>query len=111
MKKLPLSFKYTHYVYILQRLYDFCLHTACNSYKEKTEIKHFLVPLDDQVMADNPVRLIDAFIKMLDLAKMGFANTVHKSEGRPPYAPGVLLLPPQVSCRRLAFSQRYLLGV
>ena len=77
----------------------------------KNRNQTFFSTLDDQVMADNPVRLIDAFINMLDLAKMGFANTVHKSEGRPPYAPGVLLLPPQVSCRRLAFSQRYLLGV
>ena len=57
----------------------------------KNRNQTFFSTLDDQVMADNPVRLIDAFINMLDLAKMGFANTVHKSEGRPPYAPGVLL--------------------
>ena len=47
--------------------------------------------LEDQVAADNPVRLIDAFIDKLDLQKMGFSKTVHHSEGRPPYAPGVLL--------------------
>lgn len=47
--------------------------------------------LEDQVTADNPVRLIDAFIDKLDLQKMGFTKTVHKSEGRPPYASGVLL--------------------
>lgn len=47
--------------------------------------------LDDQVSADNPVRLIDAFIDKLELQKLGFVNTVHKSEGRPPYAPAVLL--------------------
>lgn len=47
--------------------------------------------LEDQVSADNAVRLIDAFIDKLDLHKMGFTNTVHKSEGRPPYAPGILL--------------------
>lgn len=41
--------------------------------------------------ADNPVRLIDAFIDKLDLEKLGFTKLVHKSEGRPPYAPGVLL--------------------
>ena len=40
--------------------------------------------LEDQVAADNPVRLIDAFIDKLNLQKMGFTNTVHKSEGRPP---------------------------
>ena len=47
--------------------------------------------LEDQVSADNAVRLIDAFIDKLELQKLGFTNTVHKSEGRPPYAPGVLL--------------------
>ena len=47
--------------------------------------------LEDQVSADNPVRLMDAFIEKLDLQKMGFQKTVHHSEGRPPYAPQVLL--------------------
>jgi len=47
--------------------------------------------LEDQVSPDNPVRLIDAFIDKLELQKLGFTNTVHKGEGRPPYAPGVLL--------------------
>jgi transposase len=43
------------------------------------------------VSIDNPVRLIDAFIGKLDLQQLGFSNTVHKGEGRPPYAPAVLL--------------------
>lgn len=47
--------------------------------------------LEDQVSADNGVRLIDAFIDKLELQQLGFSKTVHKSEGRPPYAPGVLL--------------------
>ena len=51
----------------------------------------FFSTLEDQVAANNPVRLIDAFIDKLDLTKIGFTNTVHKSEGRPPYAPSVLL--------------------
>ncbi|MGI8580859.1 MAG: transposase [Chitinophagaceae bacterium] len=51
---------------------------------------YFATP-DDHVSADNPVRLIDAFIDKLDLNQLGFSNTVHKSEGRPPYAPGILL--------------------
>ena len=46
--------------------------------------------LENQVSADNPVRLIDAFVDKLDLQQLGFTNTVYKSEGRPPYAPGVL---------------------
>jgi len=32
----------------------------------------FFSTLEDQVASDNPVRLIDAFIDKLDLAKMGF---------------------------------------
>lgn len=47
--------------------------------------------LEDQVSADNPVRLMDAFIDKPEIHKSGFGNTVHKSEGRPPYAPAVLL--------------------
>ena len=39
--------------------------------------------LEDQVAADNPVRLMDAFIDKLDLQKLGFQKTVHNSEGRP----------------------------
>src|ERR1700759_3920380 len=51
----------------------------------------YFATLDDQVSADNPVRLIDAFIDKLELQKLGFTNTIYKSEGRPPYAPGILL--------------------
>ena len=51
----------------------------------------FFSTLEDQVAADNPVRLIDAFIDKLDLQKLGFQKTVHHSEGWPPYAPQVLL--------------------
>ena len=47
--------------------------------------------LENQVSVDNAVRLIDAFIDKLDLQQLGFSNTIHKSEGRPPYAPAVLL--------------------
>ena len=51
----------------------------------------YFATLDDQVAADNSVRLMDAFVDKLELQKLGFANTVHKSEGRPPYEPAVLL--------------------
>src|SRR5450755_3584712 len=47
--------------------------------------------LENQVSADNPVRLIDGFVDKLDLQKLGFTKTVHSSEGRPPYSPAVLL--------------------
>jgi transposase len=51
----------------------------------------YFATLDDQVNADNPVRVIDAFIDKLELQKLGFTGTVHKSEGRPPYAPALFL--------------------
>jgi transposase len=51
----------------------------------------FFITLEEQVARDNAVRLMDAFVDKLDLEKLGFTNTVHKSEGRPPYAPAVLL--------------------
>ena len=51
----------------------------------------YFATLDDQVPADNAVRLMYTFIDKLDLSKLGFTNTVHKSEGRPPYEAAVLL--------------------
>jgi len=51
----------------------------------------YFATLEDNVSADNPVRLMDAFINKLNLDKLGFTHTAHKREGRPPYAPEVLL--------------------
>jgi hypothetical protein len=51
----------------------------------------YFASLENQVSADNRVRLMDAFIDKGDLQKIGFSNTVHKSEGRQPYAPAVIL--------------------
>ena len=51
----------------------------------------YFATLNDQVSADNPVRLMDAFIDKLDLQKSGFKNTMYREQGRPPYAPGVFL--------------------
>jgi transposase len=47
--------------------------------------------LEEQVSVDNAVRLIDVFVEKLDAAKLGFTTTVLKAEGRPPYAPQLLL--------------------
>jgi hypothetical protein len=35
--------------------------------------------LEEQVTADNPVWLMDAFVEKLELEKFGFTHTVHKS--------------------------------
>ena len=51
----------------------------------------YFATLNEQVAADNAVRLMDAFVDKLDLQQLGFTKTMHKSEGRPPFAPAVLL--------------------
>ena len=47
--------------------------------------------LDDFVGADNPVRVVDAFVDALDLHEVGFARAAPESTGRPGYHPAVLL--------------------
>ena len=47
--------------------------------------------VDEYVSAENPVRVIDAYVDSLDLKKMKFSKTETKSTGRPPYSPHDLL--------------------
>ena len=47
--------------------------------------------LEDYVDADNPVRIIDAFVDELDLAVLGFVRVQPALTGRPGYAPGTML--------------------
>lgn len=47
--------------------------------------------LDDIIAADCPVRVIDAFVDMQDLAAEGFSKVEAEETGRPPYDPGDLL--------------------
>ncbi len=47
--------------------------------------------LDDLVGADNPVRIVDAFVEELDLLSLGFDGSTPASTGRPAYHPAVLL--------------------
>jgi transposase len=47
--------------------------------------------LDEQVGAEHPVRVIDAFVDALDLAGLGFAKVAAEEKGRPPYHPRDLL--------------------
>ena len=46
--------------------------------------------LDDYVAEENPARVVDAFIEMLDLGELGF-NPEPEATGRPGYHPGVML--------------------
>jgi transposase len=47
--------------------------------------------VEEYVSEDNPVRVIDAFIGELDLAKLGFERMEPKSTGRPGYHPATML--------------------
>src|SRR5437016_6507418 len=47
--------------------------------------------LEDYVGAENPVRVIEAFIDELDLAALGFAGMMPAVTGRPAYHPSTLL--------------------
>jgi transposase len=47
--------------------------------------------LDEVVGGEDPVRVIDAFVDMLDLRELGFSKVAAEEMGRPPYAPGDLL--------------------
>lgn len=71
--------------------YDYCYRGGMQYITGQNRHQSYFSTLEAQVSPDNPVRLIDAFIDKLDLEKTGFSKGGHKSEGRPPYAPGVLL--------------------
>ena len=47
--------------------------------------------VEEYVSEENPVRVIDAFIGELDLAKLGFERTEPKATGRPGYHPATML--------------------
>lgn len=50
-----------------------------------------LSSLEDKITADNAVRFIDAFVKVIDLNKIGFSSKVLQKEGRPSFATAVFL--------------------
>ena len=58
---------------------------------ENNRHQTYFSTLKEQVSNDNAARLVDAFINKLDLQKSEITGIVHRSEGRPPYAPGVPL--------------------
>jgi transposase len=72
-------------------VYDYCVKDNMQFIQGNNRHQTYFSTLEDQVSGDNPVRLIDAFIDKLELPPLGFNGTVHESEGRPPYAPAVLL--------------------
>ncbi len=51
----------------------------------------FPATVDEYVSAENPVRVIDAFVSGLDMGKLGFQRSTPADEGRPGYDPRDLL--------------------
>lgn len=47
--------------------------------------------IEDYVGEENPVRVIDAFVEMLELAALGFDGVVPEETGRPSYHPATML--------------------
>jgi len=58
--------------------------------QDRSQIHLFSLTLDDAIECDNEVRLIDAFVGMLNLEEMGFGMNAGEN-GRPAYHPGDLL--------------------
>ena len=59
--------------------------------QERTQATLLPECLDDFVTEDNPVRVVDAFVKQLDFRSMGFTGADPSATGRPAYHPGVML--------------------
>ena len=47
--------------------------------------------LEDLIAEDNTVRVIDAFVDILDFKALGFAHLQPKKTGNPPYHPALML--------------------
>lgn len=70
------------------------LHTclpAGRQGKPRNQIVLIESTLDNRIDENNPVRIIDAFVKGCNLEELGFTHAKHAAEGRPPYHPATLL--------------------
>jgi len=59
--------------------------------EDRTQGTLFPVSLDELIPEDHLVRVIEAYISLLDLEQLGFDKAVPKATGRPSYHPGDLL--------------------
>ncbi|WP_224996907.1 transposase [Cesiribacter sp. SM1] len=59
--------------------------------KGKDRYQTFSTSLEASIGADNPVRVIDAFVDALPLLEMGFKRVEPKATGRPSFDPAHLL--------------------
>jgi len=51
----------------------------------------FMFSLESAIAPDAFVRVVDAFVDVIDLKSFGFAHVEYEEEGRPPYPPSALL--------------------
>lgn len=51
----------------------------------------FMFSLESAISSDSFVRVVDAFVDVIDLKSFGFAHVECEEEGRPPYPPSALL--------------------
>jgi transposase len=58
---------------------------------DRTQVSLLPECVEDYVEAENPVRVIEAFVEQLDLRAMGFEGVDPEATGRPAYHPAVLL--------------------
>jgi transposase len=58
--------------------------------RDRAQATLFPERLDEAIGADNPVRVVDAFVDVLDLAALGF-DVVPEETGRPGYHPATML--------------------
>jgi transposase len=59
--------------------------------QSRDQVLVFPEVIDDYVSSDNPIRFIDSFIDMLDMAELGFTHAMPSGTGRKPYNPKDLL--------------------
>ena len=64
---------------------------SCNTYKEQIAIKPTFSTLEQQVAADNPLRILIRSLISWIWKSLASVKAMLKAENRPPYAPALLL--------------------
>ncbi|MBL4709030.1 MAG: transposase [Flavobacteriales bacterium] len=62
-----------------------------NHIQGKNRMQIRIISLEEMVEPEGMVRIIDAFVDMLDLEQFGFSYFKLNKEGRPPYHPTTLM--------------------
>ena len=59
--------------------------------EERSQTYLFPESFDEYIHEENPVRIIDEYVKQLDMKELKFKKAVCSNNGRPPYNPKDLL--------------------